>query len=327
MTFMDHVSELRGRLFWVALWFIVTSGAVFPFFDTIIKLLMHPLGDEKLYYLTPIGGLGFIIKVSMYLGMIATLPVFVYHIYRFISPVVRKHSARRGILYIGISFIMALIGIVFAYTISLPSAIHFLTHVNIAGISPMLTVDSYLSFIIAYLLSGALLFQLPLVMVITDSIKPMPPSQWLKYERHMVVAAFIVGMLVTPTPNVIDQIIMAVPIVVMYQIGIGIIYFRHRSKRKREQHISVPASAPVQPTLEEVPTAPSPPTPPLDIPVVLATKRTMDAVMPLSAVQRKGSPRARTNALSLNIPEPRQAPVIMARPMTNRSIDGVISFR
>lgn len=232
LTFMDHVSELRNRLFWVAVWFIITSGAVLPFFDTVIKLLMRPLGNEKLYYLTPIGGLGFMIKVSLYLGAIATMPVLIYHLYKFISPVVRKHSARKGITYITLSFILALIGITFAYIVSLPSAIHFLTHVDIAGVSPMLTVDSYLSFIIAYLIAGALLFQLPLVMTIIDSIRPTPPGQWIKYERHMIVGAFIVAMLVTPTPNVIDQVILAVPIIVMYQLGIGLIYIRHKSRRR-----------------------------------------------------------------------------------------------
>lgn len=62
---MEHVRELRGRLVWVALWFVLVTGAAFPFFEDIIKLLMKPLGNEKLYYLTPIGGVSFAIKVCM----------------------------------------------------------------------------------------------------------------------------------------------------------------------------------------------------------------------------------------------------------------------
>ncbi|HEU0266369.1 MAG TPA: twin-arginine translocase subunit TatC [Candidatus Saccharimonadaceae bacterium] len=231
MTFIDHVHELRRRLFWVALWFVVVSGAVFPFFQDVIKLLMRPLGHEKLYYLTPVGGLSFMFKVCMYIGFIATLPVLIYQIYRFLSPVMRRHNIHQAIGFVVVSFMLAAGGVTFAYLVSLPAAMHFLTHFGIAGVSPMLTVDSYLSFIVAYLLAGALLFQLPLVMSIIDSIHPTPPSFWLKYERHMVVAALIVAMLITPTPNISDQVIMALPIMVMYQIGIGLVALRHRSRR------------------------------------------------------------------------------------------------
>lgn len=230
--FIDHVHELRRRLSWVVLWFVVVTGAVFPFFNSVIKLLMRPLGHEKLYYLTPVGGLSFMFKVCMYVGFIATLPILIYHIYRFLSPVMRRHNARQAIGFVSVSFLLAAVGVTFAYLVSLPAAMHFLTHFGIAGVSPMLTVDSYLSFIVAYLLAGALLFQLPLIMSIIDSITPTPPSFWLKYERHMVVGALIIAMLITPTPNISDQIIMALPIMVMYQAGIGLVALRRRSRKE-----------------------------------------------------------------------------------------------
>lgn len=241
MTFIDHIHELRRRLFWVVAWFVVVSGVVFPFFHSIIKLLMRPLGHEKLYYLTPVGGLSFVFKVCMYVGFIATLPVLIYHIYRFLAPVMKRHNVRQAISFVALSFVLAAVGVTFAYLVSLPAAMHFLTHFGIAGVSPMLTVDSYLSFIIAYLLAGALLFQLPLIMSIIDSIHPTPPSFWLKYERHMVVAALIVAMLITPTPNISDQIIMALPIMIMYQVGIGLVALRHRRSQKHVAKTPVPA--------------------------------------------------------------------------------------
>jgi sec-independent protein translocase protein TatC len=232
-TFMEHVRELRGRLVWVVLLFVLVTGAAFPFFEDIIKLLMKPLGNEKLYYLTPIGGVSFAIKVCMYVGMIATIPVLVYHLYQFISPVMKRRSAKRAILYVLLSTSLAAIGIIFAYLVTLPSAMHFLTGFTIGGVSAMLTVDSYLSFIVAYVLASALMFQVPLVMVIIDRITPMPPSSWNKYQRHMIVGAFIIAMLITPSPEITTQFTLAAPTILMYQIGILLVWIRHRQLKPK----------------------------------------------------------------------------------------------
>ena len=254
---MEHVRELRGRLVWVSLWFVLVTGAAFPFFEDIIKLLMKPLGNEKLYYLTPIGGVSFAIKVCMYVGMVATIPVLVYHLYQFISPVMKRRSAKRAVLYVSLSTLLAAVGIVFAYLVTLPSAMHFLTGFTIGGVSAMLTVDSYLSFIVAYVLASALMFQVPLVMVIIDRITPMPPSSWNKYQRHMIVAAFIIAMLITPSPEITTQFTLAAPTILMYQIGILLVWLRHRQQKPKK----VSAETLEQKLVEEVTVRPIEPTP------------------------------------------------------------------
>lgn len=234
VTFREHVGELRGRLTWVALWFIVITAAAFPFYLDIIKLLMQPLGNEKLYYLTPIGGVGFAIKVCMYVGMVAALPILVYHLYRFVAPVMKRHSAKHAAMYMVLSALLAITGVVFAYVVSLPSALKFLTGFNIGNISAMLTVDSYLSFIITYVLANAIMFQIPLLMVIIDKITPMPPSKWNKFQRHMFVGAFIIAMLISPSPELTTQAMIAAPVIVMYQLGIGLVWLSHRATRARK---------------------------------------------------------------------------------------------
>jgi len=235
---MEHIHELRGRLVWVALWFVLATGIAFPFFGDIIKLLMKPLGNEKLYYLTPIGGVSFAIKVCMYVGMVATIPVLVYHLYQFISPVMKRRSAKRTILYVSLSTLLAAVGIVFAYLVTLPSAMRFLTGFTIGGVSAMLTVDSYLSFIVAYVVASALMFQVPLIMVIIDRITPMPPSSWNKYQRHMIIGAFIIAMLITPSPEITTQFSLAAPTILMYQIGILLVWMRHRQVKSEKASAS-----------------------------------------------------------------------------------------
>lgn len=239
---MGHIRELRRRLFWTALWFVILSGIAFPFYHQLIHVLMVPLGDEKLYFLSPIGGLSFAMKICMYVGMVATLPILIYNLYKFIAPAVRKHSARKAIGYATLSIVLAALGVLFAYLVSLPSAIYFLTHFDLGDISAMLTVDAYLSFIVSYVLAGAILFQLPLIMTIIDNITPTPPSFWNKYQRHMVVAALVIAMLITPVPDIINQFILAAPIVLMYQFGVLMVWMRHR---KRKLTVSSAETAPV----------------------------------------------------------------------------------
>lgn len=260
------------------------------------------------------------IRVSMYLGLIVTLPILLYHLYRFIAPaVVNYHKkARYVIVGVTISFILAIVGIIFAYLVSLPSAIHFLTNIHIGGVSPMLTVDSYLSFIVAYLLAGALLFQLPLIMVTIDSIKPTPPGQWGKYQRHVIVGALILGMLITPTPNIIDQVLIALPMVAMYQVGIGIIYFRHRSKRSKRSEAATGRAKSTREFSARVEQESRVP--------VLATS--------LSAVDsaRKVSPRPQRQSMEFvsrprTQPAPHNQPAGPARVAPRRSIDGISIMR
>lgn len=340
LTFMGHVRELRRRLFWTALWFVILTGIAFPFYHDLIHILMIPLGDEKLYFLSPIGGLSFAMKICMYVGLVATLPILIYNLYKFIAPAVRKHNARKAVGYALLSLVLAVVGVSFAYLISLPSAIYFLTHFDLGEVSAMLTVDAYLSFIVSYVLAGSLLFQLPLIMMIVDNITPTPPSVWQKYQRHMIVASLVIAMLITPVPDIINQFILAAPIVLMYQFGIFMVWLRHRKQRKVtvvEADTVEPASTPVsmpQLALEtdnlpqstmlatsEVSTTNS------QISTTIANerpRRSMDGVVRRSAVQRR-------DTMPITVPERQVEPpasVAPARPLRlATTIDGFFPAR
>jgi sec-independent protein translocase protein TatC len=240
---MDHVQELRGRLFYVAVAFVVAACATYPFVQDVIRFITKPLGTTELYYLTPAGGLSLIIKVCMYAGFIGILPVVIYQLYRFISPVMRRENARAVLGYTVASTILAAIGIAFAYFVSLPAALHFLTGIELKQVTPMLTIDAYLSFIVAYLVAGAMLFQLPLVLLIINSVTPLSPRTLMSYERHLIVVAFLFAAVISPTPDVVNQTILAAPMVLMYQIGIALVWLRQRSKRHQTPQAQKPSPA------------------------------------------------------------------------------------
>lgn len=132
------------------------------------------------------------------------------------------------------SFVLALLGVLFAYFLCLPAALHFLTSFNLPQIKAMLTIDSYLSFVMTYLLAGAALFQLPLVMLIINSVTPLKPAQLLAHEDKLILGAFFVAAVISPTPDALNQAMLALPVVVMYQIGFGLWRWRKRRNSKQQ---------------------------------------------------------------------------------------------
>jgi sec-independent protein translocase protein TatC len=317
-TFLDHVRELQSRLFIIGLAFVAACALAVPFFDKIVNILMAPLSPEqKLVYLTPGGAFNFILKVCIYVGIIGTLPVIIFHLYRFLMPVVRKLHLRTALKYTFISIILAAIGILFAYFISLPAALYFLTSFNLYHIEAMLTIDSYLSFVMAYLVAGAALFQLPLVMTIIDSVKPLRPKKLMSYQRYIIVGSFIIAAIITPTPDALNQTIIASPIIIMYQVGVAIVAWRHR-KRKPHDEVVVSVSNAVGHTTTFNPTPvlsqiESESTPHLISDIV---------VTPLMNGSASASIDARQAALERTF-EPRSRATPRLVPPT-RSIDGII---
>jgi sec-independent protein translocase protein TatC len=238
---MDHIRELQGRLFIIALVFVGISGLAYPFFDKIVGVILAPLGsDHQLVYLTPGGAFSFIIKVCLYIGIIGVLPLIIYHLYRFVMPAVRVVKLRVVLGYTIASLLLAAGGITFAYFISLPAALYFLTGFNLYHIDPMLTIDSYFSFVMTYLMAGALLFQIPLIMMIIDSASPLKPSKLMGYQRHIIVGSFIVAALISPTPDAMNQTILASPMVAMYQVGVVAIWSSSRSRKKTQKTVAEP---------------------------------------------------------------------------------------
>lgn len=232
-TVMDHIRELQSRLFSVILTFIIVAALAYPFFDKITEILVAPLqGKQELIYLTPGGAFSFILKVCIYIGIIGSLPVIIYNLYRFVMPAVKHVRLKTVLKYTLSSFFLAICGIVFAYYVSLPASLYFLTSFNLHDIKAMLTIDSYFSFVMTYLLAGALLFQLPLVMLIIDSVSPLTPRKLMSYQRHMIVGSFVVAAIISPTPDALNQALLASPVVIMYQLGILMIWLKNRKKSR-----------------------------------------------------------------------------------------------
>jgi sec-independent protein translocase protein TatC len=229
--FIEHAHELRRRLFYIAISVIAVSSAIYFIQQKVVAALLKPSHGQHFIYTSPGGGIDFLFRVCIYAGLIFSTPVIMYNLLGFLEPLITSGSKKFIISISLISTVLAVAGVVFGYFIGLPAALHFLLHqFKSVQIQPLVTIQSYLHFVMAYILGSSLLFQLPIILICINRIKPLNPKRLFHYERWVILAAFVLSGLMNPTPNLVSQLIVAGPFIIMYQIGIGIIAIVNRPR-------------------------------------------------------------------------------------------------
>lgn len=237
-TFAEHIQELRNRFFWTLLFLVAGAVIGYLIHGTLISWLQQPLNDS-LYYTTPGGAFSFIIKVCTVFGLILALPVLIYQVFAFFGPLINVKTKRGFVTYVVASFGLAASGIAFAYFISLPAALHFLVNFGSdSNIESLITANEYFNFVLTYIAGFALLFQVPLIILLIDKVKPTSPKKLLGSLRYVVLASFIVAAVITPTPDPINQALMAGPIITLYLLSVVFVAIRS-SRRRRSQRSAV----------------------------------------------------------------------------------------
>jgi sec-independent protein translocase protein TatC len=252
LTFSGHINELRKRLALPGVMLLVGGMVGYAFHAKIIDFIKAPL-NQDLYYTTPAGGFNFIMKVCFILGITLAVPTLIYGVVSFIEPAVEKKISRKLISMVTfMSLALGLIGGLFAYYIVLPMSLHFFSGIKLDGISPLISADDYLNFALTCILSFILLFQLPLLVLFINHIKPMSPRKLLKYERHVIVGSLAVALVLPFTFDPLSQFLIAVPIIVLYNLSILFIWVANRKLRKAQKLEAKP--------VEIVKEGPKPPT-------------------------------------------------------------------
>lgn len=232
LPLVEHLKELKRRVLIVVASILVGSLAAYGLQHQLISILLRPSHGQSFIYTSPLGGINFLFSACLDLGIALSIPLIVYQLLRFLQPLMRATSRKLIIIGSSVSGVIAIIGVLFGYFVGLPAALHFLLHqFTVAQIKPLITIQSYMSFVTVYLLGSALMFQLPLILLFINRIKPLKPSGLLHYERHVIVSAFIVGFIMNPTPNLVDQMLVVAPIILMYQLAIGMVWLVNRSNK------------------------------------------------------------------------------------------------
>lgn len=223
LSVLGHLEEVRGRLTWSLITVLVCICISFPLVRYIFPILMNPLPGIELYYTNVTGLLGSYMKVSLYTGLVISAPFLLYQFVMFINPALTRRE--KGYLYTLLPGVIVLFlgGVIFCYFILLPPALHFLYHTfpgYVGGdIQPWWTVGDYVSVISRLLFWIGVVFEIPLLMFFLTKIRIISPQWVIRKWKWAVVIAFILGGIITPTFDPVNQTLVAAPIIVLFLLG------------------------------------------------------------------------------------------------------------
>ncbi|SPQ00165.1 Sec-independent protein translocase protein TatC [Candidatus Sulfobium mesophilum] len=249
MPLTEHLTELRKRILVSLMALFVVFVGVFNYSEKIFDVVTFPLRAElkvsvysphfqivkktaaPLVFLAPAEAFWMHLKVSLVAALILSLPVIFYQLWRFISPGLLANERKYVLPFVFLATTLFVIGASFCFIIVLPFAITFLLGYKTQNMTPMLSVGSYVDFCLKFVLAFGAIFELPLAIIFLTRLGIVTPAMLAKNRKFAVLFAFIAGAILTPTPDAFNQTLMAVPIIILYEIGILLSRLLYRKKK------------------------------------------------------------------------------------------------
>jgi sec-independent protein translocase protein TatC len=223
-SFLSHLIELRERLLKAVAAVLLILLALIPFANKLygylaLPLIKHlPQGGTMIAtevaspFLTPI-------KLAFFVALFLAMPVILYQLWAFVAPGLYRHEKRLATPILVSAMVLFYVGCAFAYFLVLPAVFAFMTSVAPAGVAVMPDIGRYLDFVLVLFLAFGLCFEVPVVLIILVALGVVTPAQLAKSRSYAVVGAFVVAAVLTP-PDVFSQMMLATPMIVLYELGI-----------------------------------------------------------------------------------------------------------
>jgi sec-independent protein translocase protein TatC len=253
MSLFAHLEDLRKRIIISLAAVIVAFIVAFSFSEEILGLLMFPLRYSldldittftfqfvttdklkatKLVFLAPTEAFWINMKVAFFAAIVASLPVIFHQLWQFIAPGLHQKEKKYVIPFVLAGTILFLVGAAFCFLIILPFALGFLLTYKVGDyLMPMLSVGQYTDFCIKFILAFGAIFELPILIIFLAKLGIVTPQTLKKQRRMAIVLAFVAGAVLTPTPDIFNQTLMAVPIILLYELGIILAVFFTKGKK------------------------------------------------------------------------------------------------
>lgn len=225
MTFLEHLEELRWRIIYSIIGIVVGTILAWIFIDFLVDaVLLKPAKDSGavLQNLRPFGQLFLYMQIAIMVGMIISIPNIFYQFWQFISPALRSKEKKYILWIVVFSSVCFLGGIAFAYFAMLPLTLKFAAEFGSESIKNEFAIDEYMSIIISVMLAAGLVFELPMISFFLSKLGILKPAIMRKYRRHSIVIIMILAAFLTPGADPVSQLVLAVPLVVLYEISIFI---------------------------------------------------------------------------------------------------------
>jgi sec-independent protein translocase protein TatC len=239
MPITAHLEELRKRLLYSVVALAAGFGVSFNYSEELLAWMQLPLtitvgfttkspfvvasytpSPTKLVFLAPAEAFWMYMKIAFVAGIFLALPFILAQIWLFISPGLLPKERRYALPFVVSATLMFVMGALFCQYFILPFAIKFLLTYQTAQLTPMISVGNYIDFCSKFLLSFGLIFELPLAITLLSKLGVVTPQFLAKNRKYAILLAFVAAAILTPTPDAFNQVLMAAPILVLYEVGI-----------------------------------------------------------------------------------------------------------
>ncbi|WP_293988320.1 twin-arginine translocase subunit TatC [uncultured Megasphaera sp.] len=223
MTFTDHLTELRSRLIKSAVAVALGMAVCFWNIDAIVAFLTAPAGS--LYVMRPAEAFLIYMKVALWSGVLLASPVLFYQFWAFLLPAFTAQEKKMLALFVPFSVILFLGGIAFSFFIVLPAGLHFFMTFASGDVQPLWSLESYLDFAVLMVLPFGILFNLPLLLIALAEMGIVTSGQLKALRKYVIVLAFVVAAVITPTTDMVSQSLLAVPMILLYEFSLFFIRY------------------------------------------------------------------------------------------------------
>lgn len=232
MPLTGHLAELRKRILYSLAAVLAGTVICLFFIQNLISLLTAPAGH--LYFARPAEVFVIYMKTAVIAGFILASPVVFFQFWHFILPAMTDRERTWTILFVPLSVALFLGGIGFSYFLVMPQSLHFLMAFGGENFTPLLSMESYLEFVLLMILPFGVMFNLPLLMMAL-ALAGLVKEKTLKRGRKFVIlAAFILAAVITPTPDILTQSLLALPAVFFYEISLHVIGIMEKAHHRKE---------------------------------------------------------------------------------------------
>lgn len=238
MPLLDHLIELRTRLLWSFLALAVAFGVSIYFARPIFGFLVQPLlasGQTKLIYTAIFEAFFVEIKVAFFAAAFFSFPVFATQLWRFVAPGLYAQEKRAFLPFLLATPLLFILGAAMAYYMAIPVALNYLLGFggNVGGVEQeaLPGVDNYLNFVMKFIFGFGISFLLPVLLMLLEKAGIITLAQLRGGRRYAIVGAFAIAAVLTP-PDVVSQLLLAIPLCILYELAIIAIWITHRGRAK-----------------------------------------------------------------------------------------------
>lgn len=236
MSMVGHLSELRKRLMWILASFVLAMIFGFIAAEPIVEHIKHdPVAANVSWYVFGLSeALRIYMQVAFIIALVITLPLILFHLWRFVSPGLMEEEKKAIATYIPFSFLLLILGLLFGYYFLFPMIIGFLSKFStMLGAQETYGLTQYFQFLFNLVLPISLLFELPIIILFLTSIRLVNPPMLIQFRKYAIFLAVVVSAAITP-PDFVSNIVVTIPIIILYEISIVLSKGIYRRQLQRQ---------------------------------------------------------------------------------------------